>query len=168
MGPLALALALLAGDPPPPVIVHLADGTSVPLADWTLSYEYLAWPQGGAPVDAVSSRTAAREIWLGKRRVPAAALTLDLGYVTTGEVSSVRELAFTPAPGRPGPVRPEAPHRELIAPDADRKTLVTARSLDLFGQTLTGTRREFCLLSYSVLVQCGTEPGTRVVKVEFP
>jgi hypothetical protein len=46
--------------------------------------------------------------------------------------------------------------------------LVQARSLDLHGQTLTGTRRSFCILSYSALVQCYDTVGQQVVKLEFP
>jgi hypothetical protein len=170
----SLALALLASlgsgafADDMPVIVHLADGTSVPLGSWTLSYEYLAWPQGTPQAEAAPARREARELWVGKRRLPASAFTLELEYGKAGDAQVVKELELKPAQGKDSELKPEAPHRELLMPGSDKKTLLAARSMDLFGQTLTGTRREFCLVSYSVLVQCGSDPADQVVKVEFP
>jgi hypothetical protein len=46
--------------------------------------------------------------------------------------------------------------------------IVQPRSLDVRGETLTGTRRDVCVMSYSPLVECGSAPKDRVVKLEFP
>ena len=165
---LIAAVAPVASADDMPVIVHLADGSSVPLGSWTLSYEYLAWPKGTSQDLATPARKSARELWVGKRRLPASALTLELEYGQAADAPVVKEVELKPAQGKASDLKPEAPHRDLLAPDADKKTLITARSLDLHGETLTGTRREFCLLTYTVLVQCGTDPATQVVKVEFP
>jgi hypothetical protein len=73
----------------------------------------------------------------------------------------------TSAGGKAVRAKVEPPHRDLLAPGADKATMVMARSLDLRGEGITGTRREVCLLSYSSLVECGGTPADQVVKVEF-
>ena len=55
-----------------------------------------------------------------------------------------------------------------MAPGIDKKLMVTARSLDLRGESLTGTKMDFCLASYTVLVECGESPEHQVVQIEFP
>jgi hypothetical protein len=70
--------------------------------------------------------------------------------------------------GRKDDFRPEPPHRDRLLTDGVKDVMVLARSLDLRGVTLAGTRRELCVLSYTSLVQCGVERGGRVVKLEFP
>ena len=52
--------------------------------------------------------------------------------------------------GRRSRPKVEPPHRDLLAPGADKSTMVMARSLDLRGESITGTRREVCLLSYTL------------------
>jgi hypothetical protein len=42
-----------------------------------------------------------------------------------------------------------------------------ARTLDVLGETVTGTRKDFCLVSYTAVVECGGTAADRVVKVEF-
>jgi hypothetical protein len=185
---LSFALAAAVVSPAPgqaaeeqPVIVHLADGTSEPIRAWTLSYEYLSWPRGGSQVMATPARKDARELWIGKKALPAAALALELEYgsresvdevagvAARREVPMVARMRLLPAGGRQSEHRPEPPHRDrLLGPDAPRDLLLVPRSLDLRGETFTGTRRELCLVSYSVLVECGAEKSGRVVKVEFP
>jgi hypothetical protein len=147
--------------------VHLGDGSSLPLGSWTLSYEYLSWPQGTPREQATASRRDARELWVGKRRLAASALTVELEYAT-GAAPTVKGLALKPAQGKVSALRAEPPHRELLAPASDKKTMIVPRSLDIRGMTLTGTRRELCLVAYSVFVQCGSDPADQVVKVEFP
>jgi hypothetical protein len=76
-------------------------------------------------------------------------------------------VTVTTRDGRTVKAKVEPPHRDLLAPDAGKSTMVMARSLDLRGEGITGTRREVCLLSFSSLVECGGNPADQVVKVEF-
>src|SRR2546428_10769233 len=53
---LGCVAAVSAAAPPepaerPPAVVRLADGSSVPLRQGSLSYEYFSWPPGGAQTD---------------------------------------------------------------------------------------------------------------------
>jgi len=164
---------------PPPAVVRLADGSSVPLRQWSLSYEYFSWPQGGAQTDGTAARREGSELWIGKRIVPLKGTTLQIEYDTIererdvdGEtrkvqVPSPRALKLVAA-GKATKLKVEPPHRQLMAPDADKKLMVVARSLDLRGESLTGTKMDFCLLSYSTLVECGEGPEHQVMQVEFP
>jgi hypothetical protein len=121
----------------------------------------------------------ASALWLGKRTVPVEDAVLVIAH---GEVrretlvdgrpqpilsSAAREVTVTTAAGKSTRAKVEPPHRDLLAPDADKSTMVMARSLDLRGEGLTGTRREVCVLSYSSLVECGGAPADQVVKVQF-
>jgi len=45
--------------------------------------------------------------------------------------------------------------------------VVQARAMDLRGQTIGGTQREFCLLSYSSLVECPAAADQRVVRIKL-
>jgi hypothetical protein len=162
-----------------PVVVHLADGSSLPLREWSLSYEYVTWPAGASQATARTARRDARELWLGKRRIDVMGVTVaiehrllpnDPGEGGSGpaEIPVAARLRLVEASGRAEEAKPEPPHRELLLPGAPKGSSVLARSLDLHGITLTGTRHELCVLSYTVLVQCGVERAGRVVKVEFP
>jgi len=183
---LAAAAALAAGAAAPqaaterpPIVVRLGDGSSVPLRQWTLSYEYFSWPQGGAQTDGTPGRHEGGELWVGKKIVPLQGATLQIEYDTVererdvdGEtrivkVPSARALKLVAA-GKATTLKIEPPHRELMAPGVDKKMMVAARSLDLRGESLTGTTMDFCLLSYSTLVECGESPEHQVMKVEFP
>ncbi len=164
---------------PPPAVVRLADGSSVPLRQWSLSYEYFSWPQGGAQTDGTAARREGSELWIGKRIVPLKGATLQIEYDTIErerdvdgdtrkvQVPSPRALKLVAA-GKATKLKVEPPHRELMAPDVDKKRMVVARSLDLRGESLTGTKMDFCLLSYSTLVECGEGPEHQVMQVEFP
>ena len=163
-----------------PAVVRLADGSSVPLRQWSLSYEYFRWPQGGAQTDGTAARREGSELWVGKKTVPLEGTTLQIEYESTVErerdvdgetrkvkVPSPRTLKLVAA-GKATTLKVEPPHRELMAPGVDKKLMVVARSLDLRGESLTGTKMDFCLLSYSTLVECGEGPEHQVLQVEFP
>ena len=184
---LALALTFAAGPAPSiarasddlPVIVHLADGTSVPLRAWSFSYEYLAWPSGASQVMATTGRHDSRELRVARKPFEVAGLVLELehqmvprdpgeGASGPAEIPVVRRLRLSWPGGRRQDLKPDAPHRDFLLPGASKDVLVLARSLDLHGQTLAGTRRELCVLSYTSLVECGVERAGRVVKLEFP
>jgi len=180
----ALAAAVSAAAPPepaerPPIVVRLGDGTSVPLRQWALSYEYFSWPQGGAQTDGTAARREGSELWVGKKTVPLAGATLQIEYDTVererdidGETRNVkvplaRALKLV-AGGKASTFKLEPPHRELMAPGVDKKLMVVARSLDLRGESLAGTKMDFCLVSYTTLVECGESPEHQVVQIEFP
>lgn len=162
-----------------PVIVHLADGSTLPLRGWSLSYEYVAWPPGSSPALGTTARRESRDLWIAGRPIPTAGLLLELehdmisrdpGEAASGpaEIPRVRRLRLTWPGGRNQALRAEPPRRELLLPGGPKNLVVVARSLDLHGQTLAGTRRELCVLSYTSLVECGVERAGRVVKLEFP
>ena len=160
-------------------MVRLGDGSSVPLRQWALSYEYFSWPQGGAQTDGTAGRREGSELWVGRKIVPLAGTTVQIEYDTVererdvdGETRRVkvplaRALKLL-AGGKATTFKLEPPHRELMAPGVDKKRVVVARSLDVRGESLTGTRMDFCLLSYTTLVECGESPEHRVVQIEFP
>jgi hypothetical protein len=153
-------------------VVHLADGTSVPLRSWALSYEYVAWPQGGSQALAQPARRDAQELWVGKRTFALQGVTLEIehaarpGAADSGAPPPARQLWLKGA-AKPERLSVEPPQRQLLVPDGPKGLVVLPRSLDLRGETITGTRREFCVLSYTTLVECGASPEHRVVKLEF-
>ena len=162
MGALILLLAAMAEGGP--ALVYLADGSSLALQSWTLSYEYATWPQGG---DVAFGQMARREdtvLWLGKKRFAVAGASLEVH----AEATPLQRLSLVRAGGQREKPRTEPPVREVIAPEVPKSKVVLVRSLDLHGLTLTGTKRQFCLLSFSTLVECGGGPEQRVVRVEFP
>jgi hypothetical protein len=61
----------------------------------------------------------------------------------------------------------EAPQRELLVPGGEKNMLFVVRTLDLHGQTLTGTRRELCLVSFTSLVECPDDPALQVARIQF-
>lgn len=162
-----------------PAMVYLADGTSLPMRSWSLSYEFQAWRQGTGQALASPRRVDLKDLLIGKRRFAAASSTLEIRYAEVerereqeGQVVKVRvplakEMTLTGSDGKKTVLKPEPPPRETLLPGADKAILVMARSLDLRGETLTGTKRTFCLLSYTSLVECVDDPGQQVVKVEF-
>lgn len=163
----------------PTALVTFADGNTLPLRNWTLSYDYVSWSKGRSPATGTEGVREGDALWLGKRVVPVDKAVLAIAH---GELaretlvdgrpqpivsSAAREVTVTTADGKATKAKVEPPHRDLLAPSADKSTMVMARSLDLRGEGITGTRREVCLLSYSSLVECGGTPGDQVVKVEF-
>jgi hypothetical protein len=159
-------------------VVRFADGNTVPLRQWSLSYEYFAWPEGGSQADGTAVRRTAPDLWVGRKTIPLAATTVQIEYVATErerevdgqtrkvQVPQARTLKLVRA-GKTTQMKVEAPHRELLAPDGDKKQVVTARSLDLHGESLTGTKMDICVVSYTVLVECGESPEHQVVQIEF-
>ena len=160
-------------------LVTFADGNTLPLRNWTLSYDYVSWGRGTSPTSAIQADREASDLWLGKRVVPMADALLAIQH---GELrretlvdgrpqpilsSAARQVTVTTPDGKTVKAKVEPPHRDLLAPGADKSTMVMARSLDLRGEGITGTRREVCVLSYSVLVECGGSPADQVVKVQF-
>jgi hypothetical protein len=144
--------------------VHLADGSAVPLRDWTFSYEYTIRDKAATTFQAASESRAAKELWLEKDVHPVAGNELRLAYKKS---SPTVERILLGQAGREQKLTPKPPHRDLIAPNADKGLIVQAQSLDLKGETLTGTKRSFCVVSYTALVVCFSEPSQQVVGVTF-
>jgi hypothetical protein len=183
---LVIASAAAAQDAPVPegspartALVTFADGNTLPLRNWTLSYDYISWERGRSPASGVQAGKVADELWLGKRVVPlqGAVLAVEHGEIRRETLvdgrpqpilsSAARGVTVTTADGRTVKAKVEPPHRDLLAPGVGKSTLVMARSLDLRGEGIMGSRREVCLLSFSSLVECGGTPGDQVVKVRF-
>ena len=163
----------------PTALVTFADGNTLPLRNWKLSYDYVSWARGRSPASGVQAATESGHLWLGKRVVPmtGAVLSIQHGEVSRETLvggrpqpilsSAAREVTITTADGKTVKAKVEPPHRALVAPGLHKDAMLMARSLDLRGEGITGTRREVCLLSFSTLVECGGSPSDQVVKVEF-
>ncbi len=153
------------------VTVSLADGTTVPLRGWTLQYEYSVYKQGTSPLAGTTQTRPAREIYLGKRVLPAPGLAVTIVHTRLGQgeatMDVVRTLKVTTPDGKTSEYKVEPPARELLAPALEKGQLVMARTMDLQGETLTGTRRDLCLVSFTTVVQCGTTAEDQVTKLEF-
>jgi len=161
------------------VIVHLADGSSLPLTSWTLSYEYLAWKQGDTPGFTQPTRRDASVLWVGKKSFPITTAGIEIQYrvyerqvEVDGQLQKAPGAAVTglslSVEGKRAVLKPEPPAKEFLMPgDSAKGLMVQARSLDVRGETLTGTRRDFCVMSYSALVECSAAPADRVVKLEI-
>ena len=178
---LAVSLPLTAQTVPQdqPVVVQLGDGSSQPLRAWNLVYDYIAWKQGTPQMLAQPSLKKTAELWAGKRVIPVKGATLELAYgemareiEVEGRVQRVlipvaQKLTITEASGKKSEMKIEAPSRDLLLPGGDKNLHLMPRSLDLVGETLTGTKRSFCVLSYTSLVECAQNPAERVVKLSF-
>jgi hypothetical protein len=163
MKALIFSLALAVADSRP-ILVYLADGSSLPLQAWSFSYDYVSWPRGGDAAYGQVARHDGTTLWLGKRRIEVAGAVVEL----RADAAPHQRLALVRTGGKREQPRTEPPAREAVAPEVDKDKVVIVRSLDLVGRTLTGTRRQFCLLSFSTLVECGGGPEQRVVRIEFP
>jgi len=175
----ALATAQTAATTTGTAIVHLADGSQLPLRDWSFSYELSTREKGRSLAQAVLSRRPATDLWLGKKSYPVAASALEIQYGTAlrerevdGDWKKVpvpiaEAVVLTGPDGKPQNLKLEAPDKDLLAPEADKDTLVQARSLELLGESLVGTKRSFCLLSFTSLVECSDDPAFQVLRVEF-
>jgi hypothetical protein len=148
----------------PPVLVFFADGTSLPLRTWSLSYEYATWKKGESPARGATSRRTSTDLYVGGRTVATAGAVMEVQY----QEGIARGLLLTAPSGKKSPVKPEAPSADLLAPGLEKDLLFQARGLDLRGETLTGGKRDYCLLSYTVLIECAGAPEERVVKIQFP
>jgi hypothetical protein len=161
------------------IVVTLEDASTIPLHNWSLSYEYAMAKQGVSPLFAPTARKNAPELYIGKKAIPTAGQTLTITYlesmrstesdtgVKTEKVKTVKDLTLA-GPGRPKTTfKVEPPVRELLAPSIEKNMTLAARTLDLVGETITGTKRSFCLWSYTPVVECGGTSADRVVKIEF-
>ena len=181
---LALLLAAASATPLPGqegggAVVHMADGSSVPLTRATLSYEYLAWKQGSSPLQAQPQRRdTGSELWLAKKTHPLQGRSREIVYtpavrvrqvegVTKGVRVPVGSGVVIAGAGGKTPLKLEAPHKDLLLTGDTKGWLLSVRALDLKGETFTGTRREFCLLSFNSLVECPDDAANQVVRVEF-
>lgn len=178
----AAAPTVARADGPPAqgtIVVTLEDGSTIPLHNWSLSYEYAMAKQGVSPLFAPVARKNAPELYLGKKALPTAGQTLTITYlesmrstendngVKTEKVKTVRDLTLA-GPSRPKTtLKVEPPARELLAPGLEKNMTLAPRTLDLVGETITGTKRSFCLWSYTPVVECGGTSADRVVKIEF-
>jgi hypothetical protein len=161
------------------VVVTTEDGSSVPLHNWSLSYEYGLAKAGTSPLFAPTARKAAWELYVAKKAVPTTGQVLTITYsetmrstesdtgVRTEKIKTPKELTLTGADGRKT-FKVEAPARELLVESLEKGTTLMARTLDVLGETVTGTKKDFCLVSYTAVVECGGTAADRVVKVEFP
>lgn len=143
--------------------LHLADGTSVALVEWKLTYEFATWKQGAS---INSAKTQIREnamLLLGKKSYPVKGDTLSLKHVEADDSVRVVSMNLKKA----GDLKIEQPAREALAPDLEKNLIYQPRSLDISGKTLSGIERSFCLASFSGLVDCGSTKTTRVVRVDF-
>jgi hypothetical protein len=163
-----------------PIQVELRDGTTIPLQDWTLSYEYAVWDKGTPAVFAQTRRHDARMLIEDKDEYPLAAGALEFQYgkrrsqrevdgeMTTVEIDHPAGFTFTSGGDRKEFDRPKPPHREMLAGNESGDQLFQPRGLDLRGSTLTGTRRSFCLFTYTSMVECSADPAQQVVRITFP
>lgn len=160
-------------------VLHMADGSELPLTSWSLSYEYQAWKEGTSQAFTQPLRREARELWSGKKVLPVGGAILDIQYKLyerqvevdgqpmKGQGAAVTGLVLT-AGGKKNEVKIEPPHKDLLLPGGSKGLIVQQRSLDLRGETLTGTKRDYCLLSYTPQVECSAAASERVVRIEFP
>ena len=159
-------------------LVHFADGNTLPLRNWTLSYEYMTWEKGRSPATAASGRREGADLWIGRRALPMAGAVVTIAYAEVRRetlvdgrpqpiLSSAAREVTVAAGGDSQKIKLEPPDRLFLAGGAPKSTNLIPRSVDLRGEGITGTRREVCLLSYSTLVDCGSSPADQVVKVEF-
>jgi hypothetical protein len=184
----AILLATLGAAPPAPadappdrgtVFVTLEDGSSVPLHNWSLSYEYGVAKAGTSPLFAPTARKTAWELYVGKKAIPVTGQVLTITYsesmrstesdtgIKTERVKTPRELTLTGGDGRKTNFKIEAPARELLVESLEKGTTLMARTLDLVGETITGTKKDLCVVSYTAVVECGGTAADRVVKIEF-
>lgn len=143
--------------------LHLADGTSVALVQWKLSYEFATWKQKEPVSSAKPQVRESASLLLGKKSYPVKGDTLLLTHVEIDDTVRVASMNLKQA----GDLKIEPPARDALAPDLDKGLIYQPRSLDISGKTLSGIDRSFCVASFSALVECGGTKTTRVVRIEF-
>ena len=143
--------------------LHLADGTSVALIEWKLTYEFVTW-RAKEPVSTAKPQVRENPLLiLGKKTYPVKGDSLTLKHLEGGDTVRVVSMNL----GKTGELKVENPARDVLAPDLDKDRIYQPRSLDISGKTLGGMDRSFCLVSFSALVECGGTQTTRVVKIDF-
>lgn len=143
--------------------LQLADGTSVALIQWKLTYEFVSWR---SKENVNTAKPQVREnplLILGKKTYAVKGDTLTLKHVEGDDMVRVVSMNLKKA----GELKVENPARDVLAPDLDKDRIYQPRSLDISGKTLSGIERSFCVLSFSALVECGGTKTTRVVKIDF-
>jgi len=158
----------------PAIQVHLADGTSLLLVSWTFSYEYQTWRRGETAGLGSTARRDAKDVWTGKKAIALGSQALEVEYVDrlrevdskAAKVPIARGFVLVSGDGKRSSLKAEPPHQDLLVPDAGGQ-VVQARAMDLRGQTIGGTQREFCLVSYSSLVECPAAADQRVVRIKL-
>ena len=160
------------------IVVTTEDGSIVPLHSWSLSYEYGLAKAGTSPLFAPTARKAAWELYVGKKAYPVAGQVLTIAYtesmrstesdtgVKTEKIKTPRDLTLAGSGGNKT-LKIEAPARELLVESLEKGTTLMARTLDVQGETITGTKKDFCLVSYTPVVECGGTAADRVIKIEF-
>lgn len=143
--------------------LQLADGTSVALVQWKLTYEFVSW-RSKEPVSTAKPQVRENPLLiLGKKTYPVKGDSLTFKHLEGGDTVRVVSMSLR----KTGELKVENPARDVLAPDLDKDRIYQPRSLDISGKTLSGMDRSFCLVSFSALVECGGTPTTRVVKIDF-
>jgi len=143
--------------------LQLADGTSVALVQWKLTYEFVSW-RSKEPVSTAKPQVRENPLLiLGKKTYPVKGDSLTLKHLEGDDTVRVVSMSLKKA----GALKVENPARDVLAPDLDKDRIYQPRSLDISGKTLSGMNRSFCLVSFSALVECGGTLTTRVVKIDF-
>ncbi|HQZ17058.1 MAG TPA: hypothetical protein PKU70_09425 [Vicinamibacteria bacterium] len=143
--------------------LQLADGTSVALVQWKLTYEFVSW-RSKEPVSTAKPQVRENPLLiLGKKTYPVKGDSLTLKHLEGDDTVRVVSMSLKKA----GALKVENPARDVLAPDLDKDRIYQPRSLDISGKTLSGMDRSFCLVSFSALVECGGTLTTRVVKIDF-
>lgn len=162
------------------IVATMGDGTSVTLRHWSLSYEYALYKQGTSPLAGGSKRTESGGLLVGKRTVPLAGQVLTFTYdevpkallaagaaPASDRYKHPREIVLTAPDGKKTTMKVEAPAKDLLSAATEKGMAIMPRTLDLRGETVTGTAKDLCLLSYTAAVECGGTPADAVVKIEF-
>lgn len=144
--------------------LFLADGSSVALLEWKLSYEYVTWRKKEPMSSAKTSTYESALLVLGKKTYPLKGETLTLARVDE-DSDAVRVVSMNLKAA--GDLKLENPSQDAVAPDLEKGLYYQPRSLDIMGKTLSGIGRSFCVASFSALVDCGMTPTTRVVRITF-
>jgi len=179
---LASALPLRADAPVPQgtIAVTLGDGSTLTLRNWTLSYEYAIFRANQSPLEAPRARKEGAVVLVGKKELktegqvlsfnyqPVPRALIDAGTATEADrFKRPLEIVLSKPGGKPTVYKIEPPNKDLLNDDPPPGTSVTARTLDLRGETVTGSKRDFCLISYTAAVECGGSAADAVVKIEF-
>ncbi|HWX23959.1 MAG TPA: hypothetical protein VN083_02915 [Vicinamibacteria bacterium] len=156
------------------LLVHFKDGSALPLRSWALSVEFSTWPQGESAASATVSRKDSRQLTVGKKEYPLGDLaSFEIEYEPPPKALQdvrpplARGFVLKGRHGEVTHVRLEAPSRDILLPGKGHGLMFAARSLDLVGETIMGTKRSLCLLSYTSLVECGLEPKDQITSLDF-
>lgn len=143
--------------------LQLADGTSVALVQWKLTYEFVSWRAKEHVSTAKPQVRENSQLVLGKKTYPVKGDSLSLKHLEADDTVRVLSINLK----KVGELKVENPAREVLAPDLEKDRIYQPRSLDISGKTLSGIERSFCIVSFSALVECGGTKTTRIVKIDF-